>query len=534
MLLIKSTKITFRATYLATFSSVLMTLLPFILLTTVLLTRAASPGEILSLPQNDLLDKIRGGWTGQLIGCAFGGPYEHKFQSILIPETTLLSWSPELMTSTWRNNPDLYDDLFLDLLFLDILGKKGLKASSRDLAKALSRAPFGLHHGLQMARHNILINLKPPETGHWLNNPHADDDDFQKAADFLGLISPGMVSSMIKLANRLGHIISSGDGYYGGIYTALLYSLAFVYNNPETLVREALKIFPAKATFRQVISDVLENYRRFPNDWKKNWELIQKKWGKDKRCPDSLFNPLNCDAKINAAWVTLGLLYGQGDLSRTLDIATRCGDDTDSNAAIAGGIVGTLLGFSQIPAAWKKGLEEIEILRPKGLEISIEEAKDLCFQLALEMIKRNGGKIKNANIFIPSRHVSPLPYEVNFPNHFPKERRELNLLLSEINSETTIEFEGTGFVINGRMIKKVTEDHIYRVAIIVDGRLVGASVLPTHPLLRNPTPFFRFNLRPGKHRLFLQISEPSPKADIQLDEMIIYDRGPLKKSPDSN
>lgn len=529
MLLIKSAKIIFKLISLAISPSILTTLLIFILLITIS-TGTASPAEIVSFTQNTLLDKIRGGWTGQLIGCAFGGPYEHKFQSSFIPETTVLSWSPDLITSTWQNNPDLYDDLFLDLLFLDILRREGLNASSKDLAKALSRAPFRLNHGLQMARHNILINLKPPKTGYWLNNPHADDNDFQKASDFIGLISPGMMAPMIRLGNRLGHIISSGDGYYGGIFIASLYSLAFIYDKPEILIQEALKIFPAKAAFAQVISDVLENYRRFPNDWKKNWQLVQKKWGEDKKCPESLFKPLNCEAKVNAAWVTIGLLYGQGDFSKTLEITTRCGDDTDSNAAAAGGIVGTLLGFSQIPADWKRGIEEIEISRPKGLEISIEEAKNISFQLALETIKRNGGKIENNNIFIPSRRVSPLPYEVNFPNHFPKERRELNLRLSEINSETTIEFEGVGFVINGQIVKKVPEDHTYRVAIVVDGRLIGASVLPAHPLLRNPTPFFRFNLRPGRHRLFLQISEPSPKADIQLDEMIIYDKSPLKKA----
>ncbi len=521
----QSAKPTIKLKYLALFST-LMTLLGLILLTFFSLESAASRKETLALPQSTLLDKIRGGWTGQLLGCALGIHYEHKFQSNLIPETTSLSWTPELLASSWRNNPDLYDDLFLDLLFLDIIGKKGLKASSKDLASTFRRTPFLLHHGLQMARHNLLIGLKPPKTGHWLNNPHADDNDFQKAADFIGLISPGMIKPVIKLGQRLGHIISFGDGYYGGIYIASLYSLAFVYDKPESLIKEALKIFPPKASFAQVITDVLENYRRFPDDWKKTWEVIQKKWGQKKMCPESLFRPLNCDGKANSAWITIGLLYGHGDFGRTLEITVRCGDDTDSNAAAAGGIVGTLLGFSQIPADWKKGLKEIEILRPKGLGLSIEEAKDLSFQLALEMIKKNGGKMEGDNLFIPRSRPSPLPYEVNFPNHFPKERRELNLRLSEINSETIIEFEGTGFAINGRIVKKVTEDHTYRVALVVDGRLLGAAILPAHPWLRNPTPFFRFNLRPGKHRLFLQISEPSPKADIQLDDLVIYDKKP--------
>jgi len=487
------------------------------------------PAATFSLSQDTLLDKIRGGWAGQLIGCAFAGPYEHKFQSRLIPEIEPLHWSPRNLPSLFEESPDIFDDLFVNLLFLDILNKKGLNTQTKDLARALSRAQFRLEHGLQMARHNILIGLKPPRSGHWLNNPHADDNDFQKAADFIGLISPGLMAPTIKFSRRLGEIMASGDGLYGGIYIACLYSLAFIHERPETLVEEALKVLPPKASLTQTISDVLENYRRFPENWQQTWQIIEKKWGEDIGCPEGVFSPFNCDAKINAAWITIGLLYGRGDFTRTVTITTRCGDDTESNAAASGGIVGTLLGFNRIPAEWVQGLKEVEKFRPKGLDISFEEAPSISLKLALENIKKNGGQIDGEKIFIPlKKRVPPLSLEVNFLNHFPRERRELNLRLSEITSETTIEFEGIGFAINGKIVKKVPEDHTYRVAMVIDGRLARVSVLPAHPFLHNPTPFFHYKLRPGKHRLFLQISEPSPKADIELNEIIIYDKKPAK------
>ena len=37
-----------------------------------------------------------------------------------------------------------------------------------------------------MARYNLLRGLKPPASGHWRNNPEADDIDFQIEADFIG------------------------------------------------------------------------------------------------------------------------------------------------------------------------------------------------------------------------------------------------------------------------------------------------------------------------------------------------------------
>ncbi len=495
-----------------------------------------TPRVVLALPEKGmpigrerLLDKIKGGWAGQVMGCTFGGPTEHRFPSTIIPDYMPLPWSPGQLIWSWENFPALYDDLYVDLTLLATLEQKGLPAAPEDLAKALARGQFLLHHGLQMARHNFLAGLKPPKTGHWLNNPHADDNDFSQAADLLGLLSPGMLASVIKLSDRIGRIISSGDGWYGGVYIAALYSLSFILDKTEAVVEEAVKLFPEKASFSRVIKDVLDNYRRQPADWKETWFQIQKKWGEDIGCPEGVFNPLNFEAKINAAWVTLGLLYGHGDFDRTLAITTRCGDDSDSNAAAAGGILGTILGYSQIPDKWKQDWNKVEKFKPKGIEITIEEAYQLSLKLALEMVKRNGGRVEGEEILLPSTKPPALAYEANFVNHFPRERRELNLRLSEMASETTVEFEGTGFAINAHLVKKVPEDHTYRVAIVVDGRLVGAAILPAHPFLRNPTPFFRYNLRPGKHKLFLQIAEPSPKADIQLDDMVIYDNKPVKK-----
>ena len=57
-------------------------------------------------------------------------------------------------------------------------------------------------------------------------------------------------------------------------------------------------------------------------------------------------------APANVAFVVLGLLYGKGDFGRTIDISTRCGQDSDCNPSTAGGILGTMLGYSNIPDYW--------------------------------------------------------------------------------------------------------------------------------------------------------------------------------------
>jgi hypothetical protein len=92
------------------------------------------------------------------------------------------------------------------------------------------------------------------------------------------------------------------------------------------------------------IEDVIKWHEQDPEDWKATWFKVSRKWSTDIGSPLGVFRPFNIDAKINAAWVVMGLLYGNGDFTRTFEIAARCGDDADCNPATAGGILGALVG----------------------------------------------------------------------------------------------------------------------------------------------------------------------------------------------
>ncbi|MBA7600235.1 hypothetical protein ES703_07284 [subsurface metagenome] len=54
----------------------------------------------------------------------------------------------------------------------------------------------------------------------------------------------------------------------------------------------------------------------------------------------------------NAAFVLLGLLYGGGDLGKSVSISVMAGFDTDCNGATAGSVVGAMLGAKALPEAW--------------------------------------------------------------------------------------------------------------------------------------------------------------------------------------
>ena len=85
---------------------------------------------------------------------------------------------------------------------------------------------------------------------------------------------------------------------------------------------------------------------------------------------------------INSAYILIGLLYGEGDFYKTLDISTRCGQDSDCNPASAGGILGTILGYSRIPDYWMKNLREVENMDFAYTTISLNKTYQMGFDQA--------------------------------------------------------------------------------------------------------------------------------------------------------
>jgi hypothetical protein len=301
-----------------------------------------SSSEI-EISKTELLNKIKGGWAGQVIGCTYGGPTEFKWNGTMIDDHIPIPWDDTRMLWYYENSPGLYDDVYMDLTFVDVFRKYGIDAPDSLHAIAFANAEYPLWHANQAARYNILSGIMPPESGYWKNNPHADDIDFQIEADFAGLMSPGMVNSAVEICNRIGRIMNYGDGLYGGMYVAAMYSLAFVHDDIEFIVEEALKVIPEQSDFYQCIYDVIKSYKSNPDDWKFAWFEAQKRWTHDIGCPDGVFMPFNIDAKINSAYIVIGLLYGKGDYGATIDISTRCGYDSDCNPANAAGILGTMI-----------------------------------------------------------------------------------------------------------------------------------------------------------------------------------------------
>lgn len=477
--------------------------------------------KMVTLSKELLKDKIRGGWAGQTIGVTFGGPYEFNFNGTFIGDYQSLKWYDGYLKNTMLNNPGLYDDLYMDLTFVDVFEKYGLDAPVDSFANAFAHAGYALWHANQAGRYNILHGIKAPASGQWKNNPHADCIDYQIEADFAGLMSPAMPNTASAISDKIGHIMNYGDGWYGGVYVGAMYALAFTSGDINYVVNEALKTIPKQSEFYQCISDVVAWHKKYPSDWKQTWLEVQRKWANDIGCPDGVFAPFNIDAKVNAAYVVIGLLYGKKDFTKTLEIATRCGQDADCNPSTAGGILGTILGYNKIPAYWKMGLKEAEGINFKYTTMSLNDVYATGLKHALQNIERNGGKIIGDKVLIKFQQPVAVKFEKSFAGIYPVEKKEVKW--SDNKEEIRFEFEGTGFVLKGETaVWADTSAFVFNTQLYIDDKLIESPQLPVNFTTRRHELCWKYDLPKARHTVLLKILNPSKKYEFKTGEAIIY------------
>lgn len=486
-------------------------------------------GKSLIVAKDKLKDRIRGAWAAQTIGVTFGAPIEFQYNSTMVQDNQKIEWSDSSLTEQFRTKPGTYDDIYMDLTFMQVIEDHGIEATAQQFADAIGNSTYKLWFANQTARYNIQNGLAPPESGHWLNNPCADDIDFQIEADFAGLMSPGMINSAIDMCDRVGHIMNYGDGYYGGVFIASLYTQALVADNVgqlEDIIKIALTAIPVESKFSQCINDVIQWHREEPNDWKATWYKVNRKWSTDTGSPLGIFKPFNIDAKINSAWVVLGLLYGNGDFTRTFEITTRCGDDADCNPASAGGVLGAIAGYEGIPDFWKQGLHAVEEMPFAGTSISLNQAYDISYRHAEKVIVKNGGKIEGNKVVINRQTPNTVPLEISFEGHYPSGQ-----LTPRITGDSiTFGFEGIGFaLVSPPNIRDYGEkSYVFDTEMYVDGKLVEKVKLPTAENRRRFTPYWKYQLPKGKHTVVVRILNPVAYARPEIRYAIIYDDKPFE------
>jgi hypothetical protein len=432
--------------------------------------------NVRELPLRVLHDKIAGGWAGQMIGVSFGAPTEFKSLG-RINEGALPPWTPGRVSNALEQ-----DDLYVDMTFAKVLDDKGLDATTDDFGAMFREAKYPLWHANLSARRNLKRGISAEDSGRPAYNAHANDIDFQIESDFIGLMAPGLFQSARDVAYRAGRVMNYGEGIYGGMFVSGMYSAAFFEDDPREIVATGLAGIPPRSRYAMLIGDVLRWSKQYPDDWKKVWRMIEEKWDRNDPCPSGALEPFNIDARLNGAYVALGLLYGGKDFGRTLEIATRSGQDSDCNPSTAGGILGVVLGYDAIPDRWKGGIPAIADRKFAYTDYSFHSIVASTEKRALALIERNGGGIEGDRVRVKVQAPEPPKLEVwdygtvheRIATSDPRWKwtgpwklgNERILRSTEKGAEAEIDFMGTGVIVVGPYLPDGGKADVY-----LDGKL---------------------------------------------------------------
>ena len=352
------------------------------------------------LPVKEYVDKMKAGWVGQMAGVGWGGPTEYQFRGKIMPLDKMPEWKPEMINQFGQ------DDIYVEMTFLRTLELYGMDVSIRQAGIDFANSGYGLAHANRAGRNLLRMGIAPPDSGHPEFNKHADCIDYQIEADYSGLIAPGLGNVPIELGEKFGRLMNYGDGLYGGQFVGGMYAEAFFENDMEKIIRAGLKCIPQGSQYHECISDVVNWYKQNPDDWQKTWQLINEKYqlNPDYRrftCKGAKTD-YNVDAKINGAFITMGLLYGKGDPDKTIIISTRCGLDSDCNPSSSGGVLFTAIGFEKLPEKFKSALnyEYKFAFSP----YNFPNLAKVCEKLARQSVIKAGGRVeknsKGEDIFV--------------------------------------------------------------------------------------------------------------------------------------
>jgi hypothetical protein len=473
--------------------------------------RADSNAGERTITRAALEDKVRGGWAGQMIGVSFGAPTEFKSNGRII-EGELPPWNPAHI-----ENAIDQDDLYVEMTFAAVMDRRGLDATTEEYGEAFRTSKYRLWHANAGARRLLARGVKAPWSGHPKYNVHANDIDFQIEADFIGLMTPGLPQEAGRYCERVGRVMNHGDGLYGGLFVTGMYAAAFFETDPRRVVEAGLAMLPPGSRYARTIRDVLQWSAETPADWRRTWQRIQDTWDKDDPCPDGSLAPFNIDASLNGAYIALGLLHGNGDFARTLEIATRAGQDSDCNPSNAAGILGVMLGYDGIPEQWTGGVPAIADRTFAYTDYSFNQIVRSTMARAEAVVERAGGRVTQAELFIPPqapRAPQLEQWDMGVPDRRvpvtdaawswrgawtrPPAEAEQNgppaQMATAAGAEATLTFTGAAVTIIGRMRQDGG-----RADVFLDGAPAGEIDAYIPPDTHDNALWHAYGLTPGPH-----------------------------------
>jgi len=228
---------------------------------------------------NELNDKMRGMWLGQLIGNMTGRETEGDFSGSLPNPDPCVPW-----VIKHPNDPNGWsadDDTDIEYVAIHILETDGFDCNSQEIADQwLYHVTLsGIYIANRRAWYLMDDGYLPPATGSRSLNQYWYSIDSQITTEVLGAVAPGLVQSALELTGKFARITNGGFPVHAAQLYSAMYARAFFVDankpNMVSLVGEALTAIPQSSRTYQVAADVLNWYLEDANDGDLDWRATR-------------------------------------------------------------------------------------------------------------------------------------------------------------------------------------------------------------------------------------------------------------------
>ena len=292
------------------------------------------PTEFVEMSAETLEDKIHGGLIAQLLGNLNGLAHENKYYN---EPGNVTHYMPALPDGA-RTDDDT------DIEWLYIIGMQREKTAM--LAPEQITELWEKHINQRIWCSNLYvrrlmdIGIDPPLTGSLALNPWANFNiSGQFVCESFGLVAPGMPQTAARIGLNYTHVSIDGEpAQTTQLFTAMI-ATAFLTDDIDSVIDAGVACVDPASALVPIVKDVRRWHEEYPDDWRTTRGLVRDKY----TLYESRTRNQNGYELCTAATIA-SLLYGNGDLVRTLIHAFNFGWDADNNAATAATVVGVIKG----------------------------------------------------------------------------------------------------------------------------------------------------------------------------------------------
>ena len=238
-----------------------------------------------------------------------------------------------------------------------------------------------------------------------------------------------------------------------------------------------------------------------------------------------------------AVAIAFGLLFGGGDFAKTLEIATRCGQDSDCNPSSAGGVLGVILGYDRIPARFKDGVPALAQRKFDFTAYSFDDIVASTERRALKVISATGGRVTDADVEVrvqspkaprleqwnpglPDRRIPVSDAAWTFGSAWRDDRS--GRIAKGAGSEVTLHFRGVAVAVLGSLSQEGGRAEVYLDGVKQKLPLDAYIVERTFDNVLWQT----YGLKPGDHTLRIMATgaaDPRSRGhEVLVTEAVVY------------